>query len=96
MRATRLPLADNHATPRGSSSLTAPVPNVRFSPALVARQNIEHYRAMLKSTTDPERRRLIEEMLLDEEAKLRKYNEDHKKQNPALGYRDSSGPGSQE
>jgi hypothetical protein len=33
--------------------------------------------AVLKSTTDPEKRRLIEELLLDEEAKL--YDEDHKK-----------------
>jgi len=58
--------------------------------------NIEHYRAMLKRTTDPERRRLIEQLLLDEEAKLKKYDEDHRKQNPALGRGDNSGPGSQE
>ena len=44
----------------------------------VARQNIDHYRAMLKSTNDPEKRLLIEKLLLEEEAKLKKYNEDHK------------------
>jgi hypothetical protein len=62
----------------------------------VARQNIEHYRAMLKNTTDPEKRHLIEKLLLDEEAKFKKYDADHKKQNPALGHKDSGGPGSQE
>ena len=46
----------------------------------VIRQNIEHFRAMLKITTDPARRRVIENLLLDEEAKLKKYEEDHKKQ----------------
>jgi hypothetical protein len=45
----------------------------------VARQNIEHYRAILKNTTDPEKRRLLEKLLLEEEAKLKKYDEDHKK-----------------
>jgi hypothetical protein len=45
----------------------------------VARQNIEHYRAMLKGTTDPEKRRMIEKLLLEEEAKLQKYEEEHKK-----------------
>jgi len=45
----------------------------------VARQNIEHLRAMLKNTTDPEKRRMIEKLLLEEEAKLKKYDEDHKK-----------------
>ena len=44
----------------------------------VARQNIDHYRAMLKSITDPEQRRIIENLLREEEAKLEKYNEDHK------------------
>jgi hypothetical protein len=45
----------------------------------VARQNIEHYRAMLKNITDPEKRRMIEKLILEEEAKLKKYDEDHKK-----------------
>jgi hypothetical protein len=40
--------------------------------------NIEHYRAMLKGTTYPVRRRMNEKLLLEEEAKLKKY-EDHKK-----------------
>jgi len=44
----------------------------------VTRQNIEHYREMLKITTDPAQRRLIEKLLLEEEAKLKKYD-DHKK-----------------
>ena len=39
----------------------------------VIQQNIEHYRAMLKITTDLERRGVIEKLLLEEEAKLRKY-----------------------
>ena len=41
-------------------------------------QNIEHYRAMLKVTTDLERRGVIEKLLLEEEAKLRKYDDEHK------------------
>lgn len=45
----------------------------------VIQQNIEHYRAMLKITTDLERRGVIENLLLEEEAKLRKYDDDHKK-----------------
>jgi hypothetical protein len=44
----------------------------------VARQNIEHYRELLKITTDPARRLQIEKLLLNEEAKLKKYDEDHK------------------
>ena len=50
-----------------------------FVERFVNRQNIEHYRAMLKSVTDPTERRRIEKLLLDEEAKLKKYDEDHKK-----------------
>ena len=45
----------------------------------VIRQNIEHYRAMLKITTDPVQRRQIEKLLLEEEAKLKKSDEDPKK-----------------
>ena len=50
----------------------------------VARQNIEHYGEMLKITTDPVERRLIEKLLLEEEAKLKKYEEDqsHERQQP--------------
>ena len=46
----------------------------------VLRQNIEHYRAMLENTTDPKQRQLIEKLLFEEEAKLKKYDEDHKKE----------------
>lgn len=45
----------------------------------VIQQNIEHYRAMLKMTTDSARREQIEKLLRDEETKLKKYDEDHKK-----------------
>lgn len=45
----------------------------------VIRQNIEHYRAILKITTDPAERRRIENVLREEEAKLKKYDEGHKK-----------------
>ncbi len=45
----------------------------------VIRQNIEHYRAMLKIVTDLERRSVIERLVLEEEAKLKKYDEDDKK-----------------
>jgi len=34
---------------------------------------------MLKITTDPAKRRLIEKLLLEEETELMKYEEDHKK-----------------
>jgi len=44
----------------------------------VIQENIEHYRAMLKITTDLERREVIEKLLLEEEAKLRKYDDSHK------------------
>jgi hypothetical protein len=50
-----------------------------FLERFVIQQNIEHYRAMLKITTDLERRGVIEKLLLEEEAKLRKYDDDHKK-----------------
>jgi len=45
----------------------------------VLRQNIEHYRALLSITTDPLERHRIEELLREEEAKLKKYDEDNKK-----------------
>jgi len=44
----------------------------------VIRQNIEHYRELLKITRDPTERRRIEKLLLEEEARLKKYDEDHK------------------
>jgi hypothetical protein len=42
----------------------------------VIRQNIEHYRAVLTATTDPAQ---IEKLLHEEEAKLKKYDDDNKK-----------------
>jgi len=42
-------------------------------------QNIEHYRQMLKVMADPARRAQIEKLLRDEETKLKKCKEDHKK-----------------
>ena len=47
----------------------------------VIRQNIEHYRAMLTITTDPAQRlQEFEKLLQEEEAKLRKYDNDNKKE----------------
>jgi len=51
----------------------------------VIRQNIEHYRELRDITTDLERRGVIERLLLEEEAKLKKYDEDHKENPPASG-----------
>ena len=45
----------------------------------VIKQNIEHYRPMPKITTDLERRAVFEKLLREEEAKLKKYDDDHKK-----------------
>jgi hypothetical protein len=45
----------------------------------VMRQNIEHYREMLKIVTNPVQRHMIEKLLLEEEAKLKKAEEDRKK-----------------
>jgi hypothetical protein len=50
-----------------------------FLERFVIRQNIEHYREMLRITTDLERRGVIENLLLEQEAKLKKYDDDHKK-----------------
>jgi hypothetical protein len=44
----------------------------------VRRQNIEHFREMLKIITDPVQRSLIEKLLVEEEAKLKKAEEDRK------------------
>ena len=51
----------------------------------VIRQNIEHYRALWDITTDLDRRGVIERLLLEEEARLKKYDEDHTKKPPASG-----------
>ena len=50
----------------------------------VIRQNVEHYRAVLKIATEPAEFRRIDKLLLDEEAKLKKYDDDHKKKRLAL------------
>jgi len=42
-------------------------------------KTIEHYRAMLTVTTDPAQRSQIEDLLHEEEATLKKYDEDNKK-----------------
>jgi hypothetical protein len=44
-----------------------------FVKRFVILQNIEHYRALLVITTDLERRGVIKKLLIDEEAKLKKY-----------------------
>ena len=54
-------------------------PAEAFVERFVLRQNIEHYREMLKITLDPTQRLRIEILLLEEEAKLKKYDDDHKK-----------------
>lgn len=48
----------------------------------VIRQNIEHHRALLDITTDPSQRCAIEKLLREEEAKLKKCDEDHKNKSP--------------
>lgn len=44
----------------------------------VRRQNIEHYRALLKGITDPAQRRVIEKLLAEEEAALKKLEDEQK------------------
>jgi len=44
----------------------------------VGRQNIEHFRATLKIPTGPGQRKVLEKLLLEAEAKLKKDEEDHK------------------
>jgi hypothetical protein len=56
----------------------------------VIRQNIEHYRAMLTITTDPAQRVQIEKLLHEEEAKLKKYDQDNKKESPGSSKATSS------
>ena len=46
----------------------------------VHRQNIEHFREMLKTITDPEQREKIEKLLVEEEVALRKAEEEYKQQ----------------
>lgn len=51
----------------------------------VARQNIEHFRELLKTTTDLTKRRQIEELLLAEETKLKNIEDDHASSHPRVG-----------
>jgi hypothetical protein len=60
----------------------AVAPLERVMKRFVIRQNIEHYRALLDVNTDPSQRRSIEQLLHDEEAKLKKYDDDNKKESP--------------
>jgi hypothetical protein len=46
----------------------------------VHRQNIEHFQEMLKALTDPAQRETIRKLLAEEEAALRKAEEEYKKQ----------------
>ena len=43
----------------------------------VHRQNIEHYQEMLKTVTDPSQRETIKNLLAEEEAALRKAEEEY-------------------
>ena len=45
----------------------------------VIQQKLAHYPAMLKITTAPAERRQIKKLFLEEEAKIKKYEDDHKK-----------------
>ena len=45
----------------------------------VGRQNIEHYREMLKITADPGQRQVLEKLLIEAQAKLKKDEKGHQK-----------------
>jgi len=59
--------------------MQAVAPLERIMKRFVIRQNIEHYRAMLIVTTDPAQRMRIEALLHEEEAKLKKYDDENKR-----------------
>jgi hypothetical protein len=46
----------------------------------VHRQNVEHYREILKTITDPVQREKIKKLLAEEGVALRKAEEEYKKQ----------------
>ena len=50
----------------------------------VIQRKVEHYRTMIKIATDLERRGVFERLLLEEEIKLRKIEEDRPKRNNTL------------
>jgi hypothetical protein len=49
------------------------------SPKNIARPNVEHYRGLLAAETDPAKRRTIEKLLAEEEAKLRALEAERKR-----------------
>ena len=49
----------------------------------VARLNIEHFRKLLATETDEKKRQLLARLLAEEEAKLKKLDEDAKNRRPA-------------
>jgi len=51
----------------------------RTTERFVGRRNIEHFRATLQITPDPGQRQMLEELLLDAEAKLKKAEQDPNK-----------------
>ena len=58
--------------------MQAVAPLEKVMKRFVMRQNIEHYRALLGVTADHSQRRGIEQLLHDEEAKLKKYDDQEK------------------
>lgn len=81
MGATRHPI-DTSRIDLAQGPLYAIVHRPRHLETLVERfviaQNIEHYRAMLKIVPDPARHALITKLLFEQEALLKKYDDDHK------------------
>ena len=49
----------------------------------IARANIEHLRKLLASETDKDKRRVLEQLLAEEESKLEKANAKAEKKRPA-------------
>jgi len=49
----------------------------------IARLNIEHFRRLLKTETEPAKRETITRLLADEEAKLRSTNAEQRRNKPA-------------
>ena len=74
---------DGHPDSISSKASGAVAPLERVMKRFVMRQNIAHYRALLNVTTDPSQRRSIEQLLHEGEAKLKKYDDDNKKNRPA-------------
>ena len=45
----------------------------------IRRQNIEHYKDLLRTTTDPAQRRMLQDLLDEEERKSRNANDPERK-----------------